>query len=310
MDGYRRYLLLLVLVGLLGISGASCPNMVRQCTAPLPRALPPSPTLDQVIQVVNDNNSQIVDFSTDRATLGGPGLPTLRANLAFQRPDRLRLRAGTGLSGPELDLGSNDQLFWFWVRRNQPPAIYYCRHDQFAVSRARHMIPVDPDWLIEALGITEFDPALPHQGPFALPGDRLEVRTIRETPDGPTTKATIIDAARGWVLQQQVYDAQGRLVASSVASRHRRDPFTNLVMPTVIDINCPPAAFSMRVDLGSVRINRLSGNLDELWTMPSYQGSPVVDLCDPNLQLPPATPPAALSARPHPQAPGWDQRRY
>ncbi len=308
MDGYRRVLLLLVVLGLAGLSGASCQNMVPQFTAPLPRALPPSPTLEQVIQVVNQNNSQIHSFSTTHAALGGPGLPMLRASLAFQRPRRFRLRADTAVTGAELDLGSNDQLFWFWCRRNQPPAVYYCRHDQFATSRARQMIPMDPNWLVEALGIGRFDPSLPHQGPFVLPGDRLEIRTIRETPEGPTRKSTIIDAVRGWVLEQHVYDAQGRLVASSILSRHRRDPLFNLVMPTAVKMNYPAAGISMRLDLGNVQINRLPGNQAELWTVPRYQGSPPVDLCGPGFQPPPAGPPVAAAVGPYPAADGSQRR--
>ncbi len=304
MDGYRRGMLLLVGLGLMGLGGASCQNLVPHLTTPLPRALPVSPSLPQVIEVVNRNSLQIHSFSTTHATLSGPGLPTLRASLAFERPMRFRLRADTAVTGPELDLGSNDELFWFWCKRNQPPAVYYCRHDQFAGSRARQMIPIDPTWLVEAVGIGGLDPSLPHEGPYPLPGDRLEVRTIRNTPEGLTTKSTIIDAARGWIVEQHVRDAQGGLVASSLLSRHRRDPLTNLVMPTVVKINYPAARLSLRLDLGDVQVNRLSGNPAELWNMPHYQGSPPVDLCGPGFQFPSAAPPATSSRRLH-QPPGW-----
>jgi hypothetical protein len=281
MDGYRRCLTLLVAVGLASLSGASCQNLVRPFATPLPRVLPPSPTLEQVIQVVNQNAAQIDSFSTTHAAISGPGVPTLRASLAFQRPRRFRLRADTAVTGPELDLGSNDELFWVWSRRNQPPAVYYCRHDQFATSSARQMVPIDPNWLVEALGIGGFDPGLPHQGPFFLPGDRLEVRTIRDTPQGPTTTSTVIDAAQGWVLEQHVYDAQGRLAASSVLSGHRRNLLLGAVMPTVVKINYPAAGLSLRLDLGNLELNRLPENQVELWTMPRYPGSPPADLSGP-----------------------------
>lgn len=308
--------MLLLAVGLVSISGAHCPHMFRRYP-PLPRVLPPEPTLDQVIEAVNRNNSQIHSFSTTRATLSGPGIPTLRASLAFQRPQRLRLRAEF-MASPELDLGSNDELFWFWIKRSEPPAVYFCRHDRFPFSRARQMIPVDPDWLMEALGTAGFDPMLPHQGPFVLPGGRLEVRTIRETPQGPTTKATVVDAVRGCILEQHVYDAGGQLLASSVASNHHRDPYSGLVMPGVVKIASPTAKFSMQIDLGNVQVNRLSGNPAELWAMPQYPGTPVVDLCDPNMQpplvappgMPPGMQPAAVTVRPLPPQHGWGQRQY
>ena len=204
--------------------------------------LPPSPTIEQVIRVVNQNNSQIHAFTASYAQLSGPGWPTLRASVAFERPHRLRLIGETGLTGRELDLGSNEQMFWFWVRRNQPPAIYYRRHDQFATCSARQLIPVEPEWLIEALGTAELDPALPYQGPTPLANDRLEIRSIRETPSGPTTKIIIIDAAQGWVLEQHIFDAENHLKASSIASGHRRDPITGLIMPATVRINVPAAS--------------------------------------------------------------------
>jgi hypothetical protein len=280
--------LLLIVVGLFGLGGASCPQMVRQYTAPLPRVLPASPTLEQVIEVVNRNSSQIQSFSTGRASLSGSGFPSLTASVAFQRARRFRLQAGTSF-GAELDLGSNDELFWFWVKRSQTPAIYFCRHDQFAMSQARRVTPFEPQWLIEALGVVELDRALPHQMTL-LPNDRIKIDTIRDTPEGPVAKVTIIDGSQGWVLEQHVYDATRRLVASAIASGHRRDPLTGLVMPTVVDINSPQAQLRMRIDLGNVEINRLADDRPALWTMPNYAGASVVDMGNPNFRLPqPAT---------------------
>ena len=307
-DGRRAGVLLLLLVGLVALSGASCPAFAPPLLVSQPARPPvlsPGATLQRVIEVVNGNSSQIQRFSANRATLSGPGFPTLWASVVFERPRRFRLRAETSLFGSELDLGSNDELFWIWVRRNQPRALYYCRHDQFAGSRAQRMLPIDPRWLIEAFGVAELDPALPHQGPTPAAGGRLVVRTVRETLDGPTTKVTVIEQARGLVLEQHVYDHRGQLVASAVASCHRQDPLSGLTMPKVVDIYCPKAEFSMRVDLGNVEINRPLGNPAGLWTMPAYQDSPAVNLCDPNTQWPPGAPPGVMTSRASPVRSGW-----
>jgi len=301
MNAYRRRWLLLLCTGLLALSGASCPQTLQRYINPLPRVLPPSATLEQVIDVVNRNSSQIHSFSTNRASLSGPGFPSLGASVAFERQRRFRLRAGTGLTGTEIDLGSNDELFWFWMRRNQPPAIYYCRHDQLAACQAREALPFEPGWLIEALGVMEFDPALPHQGPYPQPNDQLRIDTIRNTPQGPLTKVTIIDGSQGWVLEQHLFDARRQLLASSVASGHRRDPLSGLVMPTTVSINCPPSKLAMRIDLGNVEINRLVGDPATLWSVPSYPGAAMVNLADPNVP-PPAVPATAAEQRPLPPA--------
>jgi len=273
-----------VLVGLFAASGASCPQTVKDYTSMLPRALPPSPTLDQVIQVVNNNSRQIQSFHSSHATLAGQGFPTLRAMVAFQRPKRFRLRAETSITGAEVDLGSNDELFWFWVKRNQPPALFYCRYDQFYNSPARQMLAIDPDWLIEAFGLTEFDPRLPHQGPFPLPGERVEIRTLRETPQGPQTKITVVDSVRGIVLEQHIIDFHGRKIASALSSGHRRDPATNLIMPTVVSVASAGGQPPMTIDLGQVFLNRLTDASAELWTPPNDTGARPVDLADPRTQ--------------------------
>ena len=298
MSGSRSCLWLTVLSGLMMLGGTGCAFFQQFFGPKEPPALPPSPSIEQVIQAVNLNNSRIQSFQTNQASLNVPGMPSLRASVAFERPARLRIRGDTGLTGPEVDLGSNDELFWFWVRRNQPPALFFCRHDQFAACRARQMIPIDPKWLIEALGVAELDPSLPYQGPPTLVGpNRLEIRAVRETPTGPTTRITIIDAIRRKSSNKNVYDAQGRLQASAIAEGYRRDPLTGLAMPTAVRISVPPAPFSLRIELGNVQINRFAGN-PALWEMPRFAGCPAIDLCDPNLRLAPAPgPPAATAAR-------------
>jgi hypothetical protein len=275
-----HFKLLLTSTLLLGLCGASCPKTFQNLSQPMPRVLPPNPTVEQVVDLVNRNCSQIQSFSTNRAWISGAGFPSLGASIAFERPRRFRLRASTSLTGPELDLGSNDDVFWFWVRRNEQPGLYFCRHDQFDSIAARQAMPIDPSQLIEALGVTGFDPTLPHQLTI-LPNDRLRIDTIRNTSEGPVKKVTILDGSQGWVLEQHLYDAQRRLVASSVASQHRRDPLSGLVMPKVVVVRCPTAQFSMQIDLGNVEINRPGDNAVSLWTMPTYPGAPAIDLANP-----------------------------
>jgi hypothetical protein len=280
-----------VFVGLFGLCGADCQQTLRKYTNQQPRLLPAdsTPTIQQVIDVVNRNNSQIHSFWAESATVGIPHYPSLRASVAYQRtdsvaPGRFRLRAGLGmLGGEEVDLGSNDEVFWFWVRREEPPALYFCRHDQFATSQARLSMPIQPDWLIEAMGIGVLDPGLAYQGPKPLPNDRLQISAIRDTPEGPVTKVMILDGGQGWILEQHLSDAQGRPIASAFTSKHRRDPLTGLTMPTVVQVNCPRAKFSMQLDLGNPEINppRLAGNPGQLWTMPTYPNTPLVDLASP-----------------------------
>jgi hypothetical protein len=284
-----RLILLSTVVTLTAASGASCPQVLQQYTQPIPRALPPSASLQQVMQVVNDNTKNIVSFQSTRASISTPGFPALNANIAFQRPNLFRLQAGTSFTGPEVDAGSNELLFWFWVRRNQPPAMYFCRHDQFAYSPVRQVLPVEPNWLIEALGVVSFDPNGQNQGPTAVGAGRLQVLSLIPSSTGGFQRITIVDDSRGVVLEEHVYDRQGTRLASATLSRHMRDPATGVTLPRHVEIQWPPAKFELGIDLGDVQINRLDPNSQQLWMMPTYPGYSPVDLAQPNL-LPPAGP--------------------
>jgi hypothetical protein len=286
MNAHRSRFLLLIVTGLFAVSGANCPNFLRTQQPALPPVLPQNPTLEQVIEVVNRNNGRIQSFSANQATLTSPGAPSLRAVVAYQRPLSFRLHATHPLTGAELDLGSNDMLFWFWINRSEPKAVYFCRHDQFATSPARQMVPIQPDWLIDALGVSTFDPALPHQGPYIIPSGRLEVRTIKETSEGTITKRTILDASQGWVLGQEIYNAQSSLLVSSEAIGYRQDPRSGLWIPRMVKVSCPAAQFSMQLDLGNVELNVPPANPTETFTMPSFQNSPPTDIGNPAFRMP------------------------
>ncbi len=109
----RRGWLLAILIVSLSASGASCPHIVQQYTQPIPRALPPSASLTQIIDVVNDNSARVQSLSSTRATITTPGFPALNANIALARPRSLRITGDK--FGPQLDVGSNDELLWIWL---------------------------------------------------------------------------------------------------------------------------------------------------------------------------------------------------
>ena len=279
----RRFVRLALALALFAASGANCQQYTRQFTQP--RTLPPSATLDQVMMVVNDNAARVQSLQSTQATLSVPGAPSLRANVALQMPQRLRLRADAPLGGPELDLGNNEDVFWLWVRRNQPPALFFCRRDQFDMSSARQIIPVEPEWLIEALGLARFDPLQSHEGPKPVGSGRVEVRTHRPSALGDLTKITIIDAWDGTVLEQHLYDAQGQRIATAITSRYKRDPNSGAALPRSIDVQWPTAGMSFHLDVTDWQVNAIPAENLLLWSKPEYPGYPNVDLADPNLRF-------------------------
>jgi hypothetical protein len=176
----------------------------------------------EAVTAVNANTQRVQTLQSQGAMLSIPGVPSVGAEIAIERPRKLRMKAGTQLLGPELDLGSNNELFWLWAARMPDPSVFFARHDQFAASRARQMLAVEPAWLIEALGLVEIDPASVIEGPHADTGDRLKLRTTLSTAGGQHTRLLVLHNKYAWVLEQHVYDEQGQLVASANSGHEYR----------------------------------------------------------------------------------------
>jgi hypothetical protein len=189
--------------------------------------------------------------------------------------------------GPEVDLGSNDELLWFWIKHMPSPAMFYCRHEEFGASAARQIMPVEPEWLIQAMGVVTFDAGDQIEGPFPVGKGRLEIRSKSRMPDAGSSRITIVDDSRGVVLEEHVYDAQRNRLASAVLSKHQRDPVSGATLPHHVEIQWPPANLSLSIDMPDLQINQLTSGSNDLFTKPSYSGFNEVDLAHPNGPLTP-----------------------
>lgn len=291
----------LTLVLLFVATGATC-NRARVSETQAPAAFAGPPNLEQIVYAVNANSHRVQQLQTDGAKLTVAGFPPLRADMALEQPRRFRLRAQlTGVTGPEIDMGSNNEEFWLWVKRADPPAMYFARHAEFSRSAARNITPMEPEWLIEALGLVNFDPGGEHQGPFASGQGRVEIRSKIPTAEGELTKITWIHDTYGWVLEQQVRDQQGQLLAVAQASNFQFYPSDGVSLPHTLQIQLPPANLTFQLEISRYLINRLATSPEEVFTRPQIDGYPVVDLATPNLI--PSTPSTPITTSAYPTAP-------
>lgn len=265
-------------------SGATCNRSFR---SPFTPAGPPAPevlmqgaSLDQIMAAVNQNAAKVQSYQTNNATITIPGdaiTPALRGNIAAMPPNKFRLTASTAITGPEVDLGSNDELFWFWVKRNDPPHVYFSRHDQFVGSAAQQLLPIEPRWLLDALGFMQFSPTDLHEGPVPRANGTVEIRSVIQSRIGTLTRNAVVDARRAWVLEQHIYDARGTLLASAVSRSHQYYPTLGVSMPQEIELNLPLAHMALAIDVGTVQLNQLADN-PALWQLPVLSGYQQINL--------------------------------
>ena len=106
---------------------------------------------------------QSVEFDTVRVSAQSGSLlqqaVTLEGDLYCAKPRQFRLRLGTKVTTDEVDVGSNPQYFWMFVKRAQDPNFVYCSHEDLATGKASLPIPFDSEWVLQALGMTRFDAA-------------------------------------------------------------------------------------------------------------------------------------------------------
>ena len=256
-----------------------------QSTAPTPVAFAEIPTKDQILAHIAKQTERAKQIQSD-VRVSVDGMPTLRGTMAVEKPNRMRMNAGLlGVTDLGIDVGSNENVFWFWAKVATPgeePGIYFAKHDEYRNSSLQQTIPIEPAWLIEALGLLKFEPNDRIEGPYTRPEDgRFELRTYRNVGNQPTLRKTVIDPKYGWIVQQSIYDADGRLLAYATSSKHEHYPEHNISLPGRIEINAnnpDGSQFKLTVDASRYRINSIYGDPEQLWTMPNPGDVPVIDL--------------------------------
>jgi hypothetical protein len=237
------------------------------------------PQVDEVVDHLNRNTDKLQAWRANsvkiRAKVEGVYVP-LKGTLAVERDRRLRLVVDS-LMGNEVDIGSNEDRFWIWAKRMPPPQYVFCRHEQMDEVRQTTGIPFEPDWLMQALGVS----------PITAEGTRLEVeptarqarlvQQITSAHGKPLRKVIVVDLPRGVIVEHSVYDYNGQRVAVARLEDHQFDKATGVVLPRRVKLDCPQSDLSLVMQLGTIDINP-RGIPTQIWEMPNLPGYQVVDL--------------------------------
>jgi hypothetical protein len=270
----------------------------RNASEPPPILFSGLPTREEALAAVNANSGRIQSLQTRGASVSVPGAPAISAEITLEKPKNFRFRAGS-LLGQELDMGSNRDLFWFWAARAPEPDVYFARHDLFAASRARQMLPIEPTWLIEALGVVEIDPATVLEGPTLVGQDRVQLTTTLAAAAGQFTRLVQLDGKHGRVLEQHLFDGRGQLVASARNSQHEYYHLDGVSLPKRIEVEVPQGQMRFQLDVAQWQINvpPIEGNT--LYELPRTQlaNHRFVDMADPGFVPPGGTLPASAPVR-------------
>lgn len=272
------------------VATSGCRTMQRQTAAgvtnPAAVGLSPSPTLPEVARLVNANSDRVESLFAPQAqirmtsTIGGM-IAKMQTILAFERPGRLRLQ-GSVMGRSMVDVGLNDEIAWMWSDQQFPPAVMFVHRDDLRRGVAQEVLPLQPIWVADLLGLPEFDPNDVHSEPMATRYDDL-VKVTSQSPSeaAALTRVVVVDVKRGVVVGQRLYAPGDRLVASAEFSDHQIDPTSGAILPGKIDVAWPKADQQFSIVLGPVQVNAAPTQLaSALWRPPEPTGATMVDLAN------------------------------
>lgn len=253
-----------------------CPRAAVVANLPPPPViLAEAPDINALAAAVNRTDA-IRELSTNSATLevlSMTAVPKLSATMNLQRDRNFRLKASIPLiMGSGIDLGSNANEFWFEVPEGVTQTLYHANHEQYARNLDRAILPVDPSWLIDAIGLARLDPNTVIAGPVTRTDGLIEVRNSVATAAGTYQRVCFIEPSAGYITHLFLYSPDGRLVAKSFSSEHEYFETVNSVLPHRVKIELfpdagPPLALQLQVSVYS--INQLLSGDPQLFNMPT-----------------------------------------
>jgi hypothetical protein len=228
----------------------------------------PAPKVADLVSYLNDNaklvqgvqcNTVAIDCKQGNQPFGLDGM------MACQKPRNFRLAAKI-LGQPGVDIGSNDDEFWYWIKEDKPPYVYHCSYKELANPdrKVTMPFPFQPDMVVAALGMAEYDPTKNYE--LKVNPKTLELSEPAVSLQGkPIRKVTIFNRSLAAVSSGQpqvvgyvLKDDQGKDICAATVYAVQVDKRTRAVLPRHIKLVWPEQKLEMTMrftDLQAVDID-------------------------------------------------------
>ncbi len=242
-------------------------ELVPDVPSPAVTALKPSPA--QLVAYMNDNAHLLQSVkSTNLEIQATQGRDTigLAGTLFCEKPRDFRLRAM--LAGqPAVDIGSNSDEFWFWISQGKDQdgvaRVHYCSYQDMAAGKARMPFPFQPDMIVAALGMGEYDPSKE----YSLKEDARTVSLVEKTVSAqgqPVQRVTVFNrtqAAPGMpqVLAHLLLDDKGNEIcrASILNVRTVQIGQDRAVVPQRVKLVWRPQQIELEMRMNDTSVNSI-----------------------------------------------------
>jgi hypothetical protein len=198
--------------------------------------------------------------------------------MAVEERRNFRLVANSAGGATEIDLGSNEERFWFYARQSDRPGVFTCKHELFDEAQQGMPLPLNPEWFTEVLGVVPFENSEVTMQPHEKNRNFSYLIRDRKVPEGakPMELVTLVDCCQGVIIEQTLREKNGNKVAFARMRDFRKHPSSDTPIPHKVDLEWPQANMGLTLNMKRIDITQ-SPFATQMFDMPQITSVPVHD---------------------------------
>jgi len=212
----------------------------------------------RILRGVKDNISFIKSFSAPDIKIG-IGRINVRGQLYYEG-NKLRLVIKSFLA-KEMDIGSNESMFWFWSKRMRPQALYYSTHEDVYRTNLRPIF--NRDWLLDCFifsRIQDYDGKIT----FFKKDNILVKKQLKKVSEHEHVYLiTLIDIDKLVIVEKYICDLDEQVMACI-----EYKDFDSNHIPRSIKVYWQEEDISMDWEIIDMKINTPIN--EDVWLVPNY----------------------------------------
>jgi hypothetical protein len=226
------------------------------------------PSKEALVKYLNDNSGRVQSVRSNDILLTcyyGIMPPIgLTAKMVCEKPRNLRLAAYHPAGSTEVDLGSNNQEFWWWIKRGDPYQ-YFCSYKDLDEGRVKAVLfPFQPEWIMEAMGVADYGSADQYVGVTADRDNTIRLVKRTRSPQGRSvlkvivfnrTQTNVSQGIAQVVRHELIDEATKQPLVSAQITKVQVDPVQGGVLPKVMSLRWPAAKLTMTMTFDKLAVN-------------------------------------------------------
>jgi hypothetical protein len=215
------------------------------------------------IQSINQANSKIIDLYAEIDLIMQKQIAYKINGVFYLEKDRNLRMIGWSKIKKEIDIGSNNDHFWFWSARMKPQALYYCPQSHISKNRLRPAL--HPLWILETTSISEISL---ENAKIVNQGDNLAiVQQKRGTNGEPVIKVTLVSKLSPVIIGHYLFDSKGDMIISTEVEKYQN--IDGHLIPEKMKTIWYEENLTLLWNFHNVKINL--GINQESWKMPNVR---------------------------------------